>query len=172
MGSFFTKLKDKAEVVLVRIKKNKTLRIIFICILALLIVVIAVGANKTDGGGEESVSAVDEYVSNLESRLTQILSKVDGAGEVSVVITVESGMQTVLAMKTTVNETASGKEIVETPIIVNGKTVVLKELYPEIVGVLIVAKGAKNISVLSKLQQATVSLLDININQIEILSMK
>ena len=49
---------------------------------------------------------------------------------------------------------------------------VLKELYPEIIGVLIVAEGANNIMVLNKLQQATVSLLDIEPKQIEILSMK
>ena len=47
-----------------------------------------------------------------------------------------------------------------------------KENYPEITGVLIVAKGANSISVLTKIQNATTSLLDININKIEILTMK
>ena len=58
------------------------------------------------------------------------------------------------------------------PIIINGETVVLKELYPKIAGVLIVAEGANSISVFSRIQQAAVSLLDININQIEILTMR
>ena len=80
-------------------------------------------------------------------------------------------METVLAMKTTTKENANGIVESETsPIIINGKTVVVKELYPKIVGVLIVSDGAKNISVMNKLQQAAVSLLNININQIEILS--
>jgi len=104
--------------------------------------------------------------------LSKTLSSVSGAGKVSVVITVESGMQTVLASKTVTTSDENGTKIEESPIIVNGKTVVIKELYPKITGVLIVAQGANNISVLSKLQQATVSLLDIELNQIEILTMK
>jgi stage III sporulation protein AG len=112
------------------------------------------------------------YVAELEERLSNTLSKVKGAGKVSVVITVKSGIETVLAMNTTTTKTDNGIEVVETPIILNGKTVVLKEMYPEILGVLIVAEGADEISVLRKIQQATTSLLDINVNQIEILTMK
>jgi stage III sporulation protein AG len=44
-------------------------------------------------------------------------------------------------------------------------------MYPKIKGVLIIAEGANSIASINKLQQATISLLDININQIEILSM-
>ena len=128
--------------------------------------------NKTSRGSSTEISSVDEYVANLEDRLSSTLSKVEGAGNVSVVITVESGMETVLAVESTTTKTADGTETVEKPILVNGKVVVLKELYPEITGVLIVSKGANNIAVLRRLQDATVSLLDINVNQIEILSMK
>jgi stage III sporulation protein AG len=81
-------------------------------------------------------------------------------------------METVLAMETATRETSNGIETIETPVLVNGKTIVLKELYPEITGVVIVAEGADSIAVLSKIQQATVSLLDINVDQIEILTMK
>ena len=118
------------------------------------------------------LSTSEQYVQSLEKRLSSTLSKVEGVGKVSVVINVESGMETILAMKTTVVETSSGKETTQTPLLVNGKTVVVKEKYPNIVGVLIVCEGAGNISVLYKIQQATVSLLDIELKQIEILTMK
>ena len=82
-------------------------------------------------------------------------------------------METVLAMQTTTKESANGQiEVLTSPIIINGKTVVLKEMYPKVKGVLIVSEGAKSIAVMTKLQQATMSLLDIEINQIEILTMK
>ena len=87
-------------------------------------------------------------------------------------ITVKSGNETVLATSTTINETANGTEKIETPLVINGKTIIVKENYPKISGVLIVAKGASNIYVMTKIQQATVSLLDISPNQIEILTMK
>ena len=54
----------------------------------------------------------------------------------------------------------------------NGKTVVLKELYPKINGVVIVAEGANNITVMRKIQQATTSLLGVDLGRIEILTMK
>lgn len=158
MSAFFDKL-----------LKNKYSKFIVPIILVIVVIVILF---NTSGLFTTNVGIEDDYASILENKLCQTLSQVDGAGKVSVVITVESEMETVLAMKKTVTETVNGTEIEETPILVNGKTVVLKELYPKIIGVLIVAEGAKNIAVLSKIQQATVSLLDINVNQIEILTMK
>ena len=157
-----------------KIKTNKKLQYLIIAVLSVIIVLcVLFGFNSKSN--ETNVNVVDEitsYVNNLEEKLSKTLGKVSGAGDVSVVITVESGMETVLAMKTVTTETANGKEIEETPIIINGKTVVVKELYPKIVGVLIVAKGADSISVRSKIQQATVSLLNIELNQIEILTKK
>ena len=117
--------------------------------------------------GEFSVS---NYISELEEKLTKTLSLVDGAGKVQVVINVESGIETVLAMKTTTTENNGYVEIVETPIIVNGKTVVLKEKFPQITGVLIVCES-NNLMVKSKIIQATISLLNIDSEQIEILKM-
>ena len=108
------------------------------------------------------------YVNDLENRLRNTLSQVDGAGKVSVVITVESGMETVLATETVINETTMGKETIKKPIIVNGKTVVVKEMYPKIIGVLIVAEGAGNIGVMTRIQKATTSLLDIEITPISV----
>ncbi len=152
------------------IKNNKKIQYILVGVLALAAIIIIAFSYF------QPVSTVrsdeNDYASVLESKLSAVLSEVDGAGKVSVIITVESGMETVLAMETVTSETANRKEVVETPIVVNGKTVVLKELYPKITGVLIVAEGAKSISVLNKIQQATMSLLDIDANRIEILTMK
>lgn len=156
-----------------KLKNNKTLqRILIISFAVIVSIILLVTTFKKDSANIEETYSADTVVAGLESRLSKTLSLVDGAGDVSVVITVESGMETVLAMKTTTVQTINGVETTETPILVNGKTVVLKENYPKIKGVLIVAEGAKNLSVLSRIQQATVSLLSINPNQIEILTMK
>lgn len=157
-----------------KVRKSKKLQLIIVIILVSLTLFIYIfsSSDKT----ENSVIATDEitaYVNNLESKLSTVLSQIEGAGSVSVIITVESGWETVLATKTTTKTDANGVTTTETtPILVNGKTVIVKELYPKIVGVLVVASGAKNIGVMSKLQQATTSLLDVNINKIEILTKK
>lgn len=163
---------SKKSNIIQKIKENKKLQygIIGVLLVVVLIILFFSGNNKSVTIEESGV--VGEYVSTLENKLKNTLSKIDGVGEVDVVLTVKSGMEQVLAMETVITETVNGVEKVETPILVNGKTVVLKEVYPKISGVLIVAKGAKSISVLNKIQSATVSLFDINVNQIEILTMK
>ena len=159
--SFFEKIKNN--------KKLQTILIVVALVLALIIFI----ANSIIPKNEEveSDNSVIDYVSNLEEKLENTLSQVNGVGKVKVVITIESGMETVLASKVTITEKENYVEREETPITVNGKTIVVKELYPKIIGVLIVAEGVESISVLSKIQQATISLLDIKLNQIEILSM-
>lgn len=154
-----------------RLKTDKKLQILITILISVLILAfLFLGLSKT----EENVNSEDKvllYVNELEKKLINTLSKVDGVGDVSVVITVDSGMETILANKTVVSGSGDNQKTEESPIIVNGKTVVVKELYPKISGVLIVAEGVKNISVMKKIQQATMSLLNINLGQIEILAM-
>ncbi len=154
-----------------KIKANKKIQYVLIAVCLLIVLIILICSFKKSSNETEKISSVNEYVTNLEQRLEQTLSKVEGAGRVSVVITIESGMETVLATEKVVVETSNGLQTTEKPIIINGKTVVLKENYPKITGVLIVADGADKIAVMTKIQQATVSLFDINVNQIEILKM-
>ena len=163
---------DAGKNIVEKIKRNKKLQYLLVAIFSIIIIFIFLSNFVTKESVSESSLDIDNYVSRLENNLEKALNEVDGAGKVSVVITVESGMETVLAMETIENQTSSGTEIKKTPIIVNGKPIVLKEKYPKIIGVLIVAEGAKNIATLTKIQQATKSLLDINVNQIEILTMK
>ncbi len=154
------------------IKNSKATQYALVIILAVIAFLLLSGGFGAENKNLQTNLTTENYVASLEERLSTALSKVDGAGKVSVVITVESGMETVLASEIITNQTSSGKEVIETPILVNGKTVVLKELYPKISGVLIVAEGAGNISVFNRIQQATESLFNINVNQIEILTMK
>ena len=165
ISNFFSSLIDK-------VRTNRKTQIIFVILLAVILVVIIV-LDTNFNNKEYNVSAINnDYIEKLENKLSSVLTQVEGAGKVIVIINVESEMETVLAYKTTTKETLDGVIVEQTPIMVNGKTVVLKELFPKIVGVLIVAEGGDNISVCTKLQQATVSLLNIQLKQIEILKMK
>lgn len=156
-----------------KIKTDAKTRFIVICVCVILLIII-VGVNLYPKNKDLSVSGdvVSEYVKTVEQKLESQLNRIEGAGKVSVAVSVESGMETVLAMTTTTKETSAGREIVSAPLLVNGKTVVLKEVYPKISGVLIVAEGAYKLAVYNKIQQATLSLLDVKASQIEILAMK
>ncbi|MBR5192793.1 MAG: hypothetical protein IKW33_05255 [Clostridia bacterium] len=158
MKKFFENIKnDRKKLVKIGI-------ILIVVLFALLIVFSSFNNNENT-----QVNTSNNYVSDLENRLSKTLSKVEGAGNVYVVITVESGMETVLASETVKTEENGKITTTSKPILVGGKTVVIKENFPKIIGVVIVCQGANNISVYTKIEQATASLLNIDTKKIEIL---
>ena len=158
---------SKTNKVLNKIKENKTLQHLIIgAISVIIIVILAVifnGSNKTK---------TTSYVDTLEAKLEETLSKIDGAGKVSVIITVENETAKAVAYTTTTEKTSNGTKTTKTPLVVNGEVVYLGDAYPTITGVLIVAEGAKNLSVLTKLQYATTTLLNVDVSKVEILPSK
>ena len=147
-------------------KKIKVEYVILVALVAVaLMIFIGSNGNKSD---ESTSSTVEEYVVLLENKLKNCLSKVKGAGKVDVIISVSSSMKTVFATETVVNNSTKK----ESPVTVGGKPVVLKEEYPEIAGVVIVAEGASNISVRVDLLNACETFLSVTEDKIQILSMK
>ena len=163
MSNLISKSKSFIE----KIKTNKVL--FYSLILAIIIVIMLVSSGFTSISSDTENNNNVDYVSSLEEKLEELLSEVNGAGKVKVVITIESGNQSVLAMEKVTIESEKGVEITEKPILVNGKTVVLTEKTPKISGVMILI-DKNNLSVITKIQQATTSLLNINLSQIEILT--
>lgn len=150
------------------IKFFSKIKIEYLIVIALTVIcLIFVFSGVFNKGEEKTYSNIDEYVNTLENKLKKNLSLVDGAGKVSVIISVESGMETVLAtVKTTEDNTVK-----EEPFTVGGKTVVITETYPKIIGVVIVAEGANNLSVRVSLINAVSVFLNIDSNKIQILPM-
>lgn len=149
-------------------KRIKT-EYVILAVLAIIAVIVFFGVSgATSAKSSETASTVEEYVDTLETKLKNCLSKVKGAGKVDVIISVSSSMQTVFAMQTITSGGGSG----ETPIIVSGKPVVLKEAYPEISGVLVVAEGANNLTVKVDLLNACQTFLSVTEDKVRILSMK
>ncbi len=142
--------------------KVEYLIVFALAVVALFIFLSSVNSEKTES------MPIDAYVSGLEKSLEKSLSNVRGAGRVEVIISVKSGMQTVLATKT---ENIDGK-ITETPVLVNGKTVVLKEDYPEVSGVVVVCEGANNLTVKMSVINAVCVYLGIDESKVEILVRK
>lgn len=111
---------------------------------------------------------------NLEERLSNILSQVEGAGNVRVMITYSTGSEKIIAYNTDSekdNDRFTSRESNEA-VINNDGPVVIKEIYPSIEGVLIVAQGGGNTEVKNNLINASKALLGIDVNKIEVLIMK
>lgn len=178
-----------------KIKKDQ----IFIFFLAgVLLLVIALPSGKKDEEeSQESSSAgirrsredesEDAYVTRMEKRLEEILSQVDGAGEVSVMITLKSSSEKVVekdvqAEKENVTETDSqgGNRVTtssnhsESTIYdgesTNGQTpYISKELSPEVEGVVVIAQGGDDAVVVKNITDAIQALFGIDTHKIRIM---
>jgi stage III sporulation protein AG len=106
---------------------------------------------------QSNTFSVDNYVSGLEKRLEDILTQIDGVGNVRVMITVSSGIKTVPHYKEDGSVLTSG-----------GKPIVEKEEFPTPIGVVVVSEGADSYLVKSQIIAATVSLLGIKADRVQV----
>lgn len=121
----------------------------------------------------------------LECRLEAILSRMDGVGQVSVMITYETGSEIVPAMSvqrqiTTEEQTGADgttqrtQQEIEDAQLASGQSelVVLTEKMPRVLGVVVVAEGADDLFVRMNLRQAVETVLQIPPQQVEVFPMQ
>ncbi|NLO99184.1 MAG: hypothetical protein GX386_02695 [Clostridiaceae bacterium] len=122
-----------------------------------------------------------DVVADIERRLAELLSKVEGAGQVSVMVYADTGSEQVPAYNniqdTRNDERADGKslEISETRQLALAGTdepVILKVIIPQIKGVVVVAEGADDILIKAQLNNAVCTLLGIPEHRVQILKHK
>jgi stage III sporulation protein AG len=201
MGRFNNLLKDIKQ----RITKYGSKKLIEKAVIIAIVGVICLiagsvlfdGSNQKGGTGAlidnasntESVTAIkqenSEEKNEIENKLKTILSKINGAGKVDVMVTFYSGNESVPAIdsKSSENDTqekdkeggtrAIKQSDVDNKVIYeenNGvkKPFVVKELLPAVKGVVIVADGANDIEIKSNLAMATEALLDVPSHKIQV----
>ena len=172
-GKFMDKLKSFGE----SIKTNRKLQI-GLAILAILVVIlcyftfIRTPTKDKEPSSNSNVVATDaeSYAKSLEDKLEGLLSSVKGAGNVNVLVTLGSGFEYVYATEETVKQTSSGSTITSSITLVSGKPVLVKEIYPEVKGVLVSASGADNVSVRLNLITAVQTVVEVPNEAITILT--
>lgn len=125
----------------------------------------------------------DDYAAQLETRLTELISSVDGAGQTKVMVTLECGTEYVYAsqQKTTSavseNSDANGKISKdekmtgeENVILIDGNNgeepLILKEMTPTVAGVVVVCSGADNIYVKQRIIDIVTTALGTSSNRV------
>ena len=150
--------KESKKGILAKLGSAKLLEILVISILAIIVIIALYNAfykNKEN----VSTSGNAYYGSLLETKLTDVLSRIEGVGKVNVMIQFSDDGETVIAYE---SEEKPDGTITKTPVLVGGEVVVLEKRPPTIAGVLIVAEGAQNLSVRFNLIDAAASVLNIN----------
>ena len=175
--------KNRALDIKGKILKNKF--VLIVIAVGLIFILLPTGGGS--GGSPEpraTAEAPDFSLREQEQKIAEALSKIDGAGRVSVVLTLKTGGEQVLATdssgssKRTKGETGEDTaQASETTVIVSagGQTenpVTVKYIYPEFKGALIVAEGAGDATVRLELVQAVAGLTGLKSDKITVLKMK
>lgn len=137
-----------------KLKSIKHIEIYITIIFAIILILIffsSTSSSKSSSGSYKSNPVTQEttitnYISNMESRLEQILSQINGASNVNVMVTLDMSSTTI---KDNVIEMAE---------------------FPDVKGVVIVAKGVENTVVKMNMLKAVQAVIDISSGRIEILS--
>ena len=147
-------------------------------------------SEKTEKKEEKTVQTDqnDAYVSALENKLVHILENVDGVGKAQVMITLKSSKESVLnkdlSEEKQTEEERSGEtqkvnknqkkqeETILSDSSGNSAPYVIKELEPEISGIVISCEGAGNKVVEASVLEAVQVLFGVSANHIKVLKME
>ena len=122
-----------------------------------------------------------DYRKRMETELAGILSQIDGAGQVRVMLTLRSGESAQFQVNEETRTENDGSKITadkrtETVMIARGSSynepAVVRQIYPVFQGALIVSQGGDNAAVRYQLANAVSALLGIGTDQITVLKMK
>jgi stage III sporulation protein AG len=165
------------------IKKN--VFVIAVLLVGLVLILLPTGSQtaKKDAGTAGKTSGAEFSLSDTERRIASALSQIQGAGKVAVVLTARCGTEQVLARDETESNSTAGKgdspessdQRSSTVVIVsNGSAespVLLKYIYPEYLGALVVAEGADNAAVKLQLTRAVSGLTALGADKIVVTKM-
>ena len=180
---------EKKERKKITLKDFGVEKILLIAIAGVILLVTNFSEWRTRAAPEENsetqnavaVSENEAYIESLENKLVHILENVDGVGKVEVMITLEASRESVLnkddteELETetetsdgTKNERQSSRRENET--VLSDETgesapYVIKELEPEIAGVVIACEGADNNTVAAAVTEAAQVLFGISVNR-------
>ncbi len=187
LKKYTSKLKDKLTNS--KLFKIKNFKLVGLVVLLIAVVVgyffISKSSTKTTSASKATnsyyTSSLD-YAKALETKMQNVLSNISGSGKVSVMVTLSSSLEIVYAesvdeknnSSVSSNNSTSTKNTTSNTIIVKNNGVnsplVVKEILPEIKGVVVVCEGAKDVNIKLKIVQAVKALLDIPSNNIQVFS--
>lgn len=152
-------------------------------LLALLLGILLLAAGRSFSGSEGKTASLPQPAAKetadreTERRMAEILSKVEGAGQVDVMLTYRQTEEKNIAHNETREESGETLRTEYTAILLedgDGATepLILTEISPVVEGVVITAQGADSPAVAASLNQAAQALLDVPAHKVAVLKMK
>ena len=142
-------------------RNNLVLSVILIIGVILMVSVSGSGAKK-----KEVHTEID--TAGEEARLEAILSEIDGAGNVSVMVTYYGGTEQSLAYETKSDNNKDSRSEDKTAVMSGSSPMIVQELYPKVKGVIVVAQGAGDISVKRELTEAVTTAMGVGASRVKV----
>lgn len=164
-------------------KKHLAVILLFVSGLVLLAVSEFSGTDAGDVKTEQTTTCsatVNEYISELEERITLIISSIDGAGATQVMITLENSGEDVYLHNYDYGEDVDGegagnREMKDEYVIVDSgdgeNGIVVRKTEPKIRGVAVVCEGGGNESVRAQIVATVTAVLDISSARVSVVKM-
>lgn len=123
--------------------------------------------------GPAEAPGPDFDLAGLEAKLERVLSKIDGAGEVTVALTVRDGVEQVYAFDEAVSRDGDGQERKrETVVISTGsgteEVVAIQQRYPAFQGAVVVCQGGGSPEIRLLVTQAVAALTGLGTDRISV----
>ena len=110
-----------------------------------------------------SAPQASAYREQLEAQLQDLIGQIDGAGATTVMVTLETGEETVYATDTQSGQTQSQ----ETHVLLDDGTALAQTVYyPQVCGVAVVCDGGGDVRVAARITELVRALLDISSTRI------
>jgi len=182
MGNYLETLKNISK------DKNKE-KLIYVLVLCVVLFIassyIFTGNKKTEENSQENTvnsnntstqTNINSSKDVMEEKLAKILSEVSGIGNVSVMITYSSDVK-INPVYNTKEEEREGQKTLDRSVVYNeedsNKTVVIESTnMPTVEGVIVVAIGASNVEIRSKIAQAVSAVTNVAIYKIQVFEKK
>lgn len=138
-------------------------------IIAILLVAIIFTSIKSANSETTSLTSTESYVLQTEKKLKKSIEKIDGVKSATVTITVFEGIRTIIAEDVKISEEYGKKTNDSSPVLVNGKPIVLGEIYPEIAGVVVICNCSDSLAVRMSVLDVVTMMLDVPCDKVRII---
>lgn len=177
------KLNDDKKFKLASLLSKKHIKTLLLLLVMLIAIILYLGINDNKKVVESSKTNDDgylstlEYCERLEEKLERIISQIDGAGTVKVMVSVSGSPEIIYVSdmdnKTSTTTNGSTTTTTSSPIIIgsgsNSSGIIKTETLPDVKGVIVVSSGANQVGIKLDILKAVATLLDISTDKITIL---
>ena len=168
--------------ILKKLKKIKHIEFIILGIFVFVLgcIYFSSGSNPKNNSDQQSGSSLEDYADYLETKLCKVISALDGVGSANVMITFDGDITYEYAIEkeevttsSSVSGGANSKTTIKEEIVIVNKNgvstpLVIREIYPNIDGVVVVYNGANDVAVKLNIVSVVQTLINVKFDKIQV----